>query len=168
MGWWQMSKGGRSPCQRFVCGLSSRSTLVPPLNTNSSSHLALSRSGDGKHWRDLRGAGVRPAGGNLHGSAGVCLDVKADTGKRGETEPPHLHLLCLPVPPLAPASPSPPPGCKASQLPTLTASAAGDASSSSPGDTIRTKPKIYLTYTSLKVHAYRVHFQFLAVEAVYQ
>lgn len=163
MGWWQMSKGGRSPCQRFVCGLSSRSTLVMPLNTNPSSHLA--RSGDGKHRRDLRSAGLRPAGGDLHGSAGVCLDVKADTRKRGETELSNLHLLCLSVPSLAP---SPSPSCEASQLPTLTGSAAGDASSSSPGDTISTKPKIYLTYTSLRVHAYMVYFQFLAVEAVYK
>lgn len=49
--------------------------------TSLTPHLAVCRSGHGEHRRDLRGAGVRPAGGYLHGGAGVCLDVKAGAGK---------------------------------------------------------------------------------------
>lgn len=55
-----------------------------PLLPSSHSHFfhpVVSRSGHGEHRRYLRGAGVWPAGGYLHGSAGVCLDVKADTWK---------------------------------------------------------------------------------------
>lgn len=45
------------------------------------SYPVVSRSGDGEHRRYLRGAGVWPAGGYLHGGFGVCVDVKADTRK---------------------------------------------------------------------------------------
>lgn len=85
-------------------------------------HPVVPRSGHGEHRRYLRGAGVRPAGGYLHGSAGVCLDVKADTRKWGERGLSDLHLLCLPLPSLVP---SPSQRCEASQLPALTESATG-------------------------------------------
>lgn len=59
--------------------------FIPLQFPSSGSHLspyaAVSRSGDGEHRRDLRGAGVWPAGGYLHGRAGVCLDVKAGPRK---------------------------------------------------------------------------------------
>lgn len=49
--------------------------------TSPTSSCRLSRFGYGEYRRHLRGVGVWPAGGYLHGSAGVCLDVKADTRK---------------------------------------------------------------------------------------
>lgn len=81
------------------------------------------RSGNGEHRWHLRGAGLWPAGGDLHGRAGVCLDVEAGARKRGERGLSNLHLLCLPLP-----SPVPPPSwsCQASQLPAaLTARLSG-------------------------------------------
>lgn len=104
-----MSKGGGPPCQRFVwvnshlvalplhSGLSNHvlgtvlefliSSRFLSVSTNPSlCHLSsvpraplVSRPGDGEHRRYLCGAGVWPAGGHLHGRAGVCVDVEADT-----------------------------------------------------------------------------------------
>lgn len=118
VGWWQVSKGGGPPRQRFVTDWSSSPSQSPAhlfqcflSSSNPSSCLVplypivFSRSGDGEHWRDLRGAGVRPAGCYLHGGPGVCLDVKADAGKRGERGLSNLHLLCLPLTSLAPSPP---------------------------------------------------------------
>lgn len=68
-----------------------------------SSYPVVSRSGHGEHRRYLRSAGVWPAGGYLHRGVGVCLDVKADTRKWGERGLSNLHLLCLPLPSLAPS-----------------------------------------------------------------
>lgn len=114
-----------SPSANFSVGLTPFSTA----NSSSCHFVSLRppftvdlRSGHGEHWRHLCGPRVRPAGGHLHGSVGVCLDVKADARKRGERGLSNLHLLCLPLPSLAPF---PPRGCTAPQLPALRGSAAG-------------------------------------------
>lgn len=115
--------------------LSAPHFLLPPVRL---------RSGYGEHRRHLRGAGVRPAGGYLHGSAGVCLDVEACARKWGERGLSNLHLLCLPLPSLAP---SPSWSCSVfPQCTALTGSVAPSSSSSSSSSTISTKPKIYLTF----------------------
>lgn len=71
--------------------------------TSPTPSCCLSRVGYGEHWWHFRGVGVWPAGGYLHGSAGVCLDVKAGTRKWGERGLSNVHLLCLPLPSLAPS-----------------------------------------------------------------
>lgn len=84
--------------QLFVCFIFFNKCLlcISPSQSNIS-YPCLSRFGYGEHWRHFRGVGVWPAGGYLHGSAGVCLDVKADTRKWGERGVSNLHLLCLPL-----------------------------------------------------------------------
>lgn len=111
----EVSQGGRPPCQRYsapwwhiasgahchllmVRSLSKRPTPVPP-----------HRTGHGEHRGDLCGAGLWPAGGHLHSSAGVRLDASPLTRDRGERCLCHLHLLCVPLPALMPPSPPPHP-----------------------------------------------------------
>ena len=97
------------------------SVFIFPSSTNPSSHhlspsrshawhstFRPSRSGNGEHRGHLRGAGVWPAGGYLHGSAGVCLDVKADARKWGERGLSNLLLLSLPLPCLVTTHTPPP------------------------------------------------------------
>lgn len=92
----------------FLC----RSVSLNLLTSISVSCL-FPRPGHGEHRWYLRGAGVWPAGGYLHGSTGVCVDVKTDTRKWGERGLSNLHLLCLPLLPLAP----PPPGSRQASQP---------------------------------------------------
>lgn len=119
VGRWQVSKGGGPPSERSV------NSDLPnsPFSTASVQQLtplpprpSTARSGHGEHRRHLRGPGVWPPGGHLHGSAGVCLDVEADPGERGERGLPNLHLLCLPLPSVAPR---PPRGHQAPRFPAL-------------------------------------------------
>lgn len=125
--WWD---GGKCPKEedhraKGPLTLSSQTFHLAPFCTAANPSLSrpstcpspsTTRSGHGEHRRHLRGPGVWPSGGHLHGGAGVCLDVEADARKRGERGLPNLRLLCLPLPSVAPG---PPRGRKAPPFPAL-------------------------------------------------
>lgn len=73
--------GTLCPFQFLCLPFSSTTNPSPPSFSLLPPYPVVSRPGHGEHRRYLRGARVRPAGGYLHGSAGVCLDVKAGAGK---------------------------------------------------------------------------------------
>lgn len=107
--WWD---GGKCPKEEDHRAKGPSTLTSPALSTFSVQPLTppsprpfTTRSGHGEHWRHLRGPGVWPPGGHLHGGAGVCLDVAADAGERGERGLPNLYLLCLALPSMAPRSP---------------------------------------------------------------
>lgn len=156
--WWD---GGKCPKEEDH---RAKGWSVPSFPSSSppcpiASRPVLRRPGHGEHRGHLRGAGVRPAGGHPHGRAGVCLDVEADAGKRGETGLSNLHLLCLSVPTLAPA---PSWSCEAAQLLALTGEATLPPSVKPERNNqhkAKDVPHIYLS-------TYTYYFPFIAVETV--
>ena len=88
-------------CVPSVLDLMSLIALSLSVSLRLSVSLSLSlcslsaRVGHGEHWRHLRGAGLRSAGGHLHGGAGVHVDDEADARDGGEGGLSDMPLLSL-------------------------------------------------------------------------